>query len=136
MVGRPLAQNLYRSAYDGKGERRRSLLRASNRFAPVHRTGWDICGEIDLVAAPSRWQDPIHFVIISMAFDPDLSKYEFHRRGPCRSPVMDHVRARLDPNRNVSVPVGDVSPVWQQIQGHFIGEDYFVKQLSSGASEC
>jgi hypothetical protein len=96
----------------------------------------DICGEIDLVAAPSGRQDSICLVIISMAFDPDLSKYEFHRRGPCRSPMKDHVRARIDPNRNVFVPVGDASPVWQHIQRHFKAEDYFAKLIVPGASEC
>ena len=109
VVGRPLAQNLYHSADDGKKERRRSLLRANEGFAPVHRIGWDICGEIDLVAAQRRWQDLIHFVI-SKTFDRDLPKYEFHSRGPCRSPVMDHVRARFDPNRNVFVPAGVCKP--------------------------
>jgi hypothetical protein len=107
-----------------------------NGFAPVYRTGWEICGEIDPVAAPCRWQDPIHFATTSMAFDPDLPGYEFDSRGPCRSPVVDHVWARIDPNRNVFVPVGGASRMWPHIQGHFIAEDYFVQQISSGASEC
>lgn len=119
-----------------KEERRRYLLRASDAGAPVHRASWDICGEIDLVAVPSGWQDPIHFVATSMAFGPDLPGFEFHSHGPCRSPVMDHVRARIDSNQNVFVPVGDASRLWSNIQRHLVAEDYFVQQISFGIGEC
>jgi hypothetical protein len=79
-----------------------SRARRHNGCAPVHRPGWGIGGEIDLVAAPSAWQDPVHFAITSMASGPDLPKYEFHPRGPCRLPVTDHVRARTDLNQSES----------------------------------
>ena len=111
-------------------------MRAGNGLAPVQRPVRGICGETDLVAAPSGWQDPVHLAITSMAFDPDVPEYEFHSRGPCRSPVMDHVRARIDPDQNVFVPLSDASLLWQHIQRHLIAEDYFVRQISSGASQC
>jgi hypothetical protein len=135
-VGMLLAQNLYRSVYDGTEGLRRSLVRAGNGCAPVHRRGWGICGEIDPVAAPSDWQDPVHFPITFMAFGPDLPEYELHSRGPCRLPVMDHVRARTDPNRDMFLPVGDTSRPWQHIQRHLIAEVYCVQQISFGVRQC
>jgi hypothetical protein len=112
-----------------------SSLAGGNGSAPVHRTVWDICEEIDLAAAPGSWQDSIHLAGTSMGLDLYLPGYQFHSHGPCRSPVVDHARTRTGANPNVFVAVGDSRRLRQRIRRHPIAETYLVQHISSGASQ-
>lgn len=135
VVGRPLAQNLYRSAYDGKKERRRSLLRASEGFAPVHRTVGTSVERLIL------WQPRGGGKIPFTSSSPKPSTVICRNTSSTPAVLVDHrswimYGLGLTRTGTCSSQQGYASRVWRHIQGHFIAEDYFAQQISSGASEC